>query len=75
MIIEDYYGFDHKKSGVNGLMREKSSNRTEKSQRNNIFTQKSPLRTLKRTELSNDKLNSRDSKKAKKVEPPKLLKQ
>lgn len=52
MIIEDYYGFPQNKQEFTELPKERSSNKTEKSN-NNVFARKSPLiRTLKRTELS-----------------------
>jgi hypothetical protein len=76
MIIEDYYGFSQNKSDSNQLPRENSSNRTEKSKGTRQFVRKSPIaRTLKRTELSNQKLNSKDSKKAKRFAPPELPRQ
>ena len=68
MIIEDYYGFNRNRNESGSMPGGRSSSRTERSGHALLNNRKSPItRTLKRTELSNEKIYSRDTKKAKKL--------
>lgn len=72
-MIEDYYGFSGYRPSVQSFPRERSSQRTERSPRPDSRKMRSPPnRALKRTELSKEKLSSKDSKKQKLPPLPEL---
>lgn len=63
-MIEDYYGFSSHRPNGTTFGRQRSGQRTERSPKVDSRLFKSPIRSLKRTELSKEKLLSKDSKKA-----------
>lgn len=63
MIIEDYYGISSHRQNHTEYGRDRSSQRSERSPIKGSQEMRSPkIRSLKRTELSNEKLHSKDKK-------------
>ena len=63
-MIEDYYGFSSNRGNTTGFGGQRSAQRTERSPRLLNRNLKSPVRTMKRTELSKEKLHSKDKYKS-----------
>jgi hypothetical protein len=62
-MIEDYYGFSAHRENTVGFGRQRSTQRTERSPKMASRMLKSPAhRALKRTELSKEKLKSKETK-------------
>lgn len=76
MISEDYYGFSSPPHNPTGFGNEKSSYRTERSPRIGKLEPQSPkYKALMRTELSKEKIISKELKKGRLAKSPHLQRQ